>query len=98
MTFIRFCIGVFFASFSRKMQRFNVYFLNFSSLVPFHTSNIIIHNSLKLNKITKVNTVRIYYYQNMYSYYSKNAEAYICAVKVKAYISSFKILVALATP
>lgn len=31
----------------------------------------------------------------MYSYYSKNAEAYICAVKVKAYISSFKILVAL---
>lgn len=32
----------------------------------------------------------------MYSYYSKNAEAYICAVKVKAYISSFKILVALA--
>lgn len=32
------------------------------------------------------------------SYYSKNAEAYICAVKVKAYISSFKILVALATP
>lgn len=42
--------------------------------------------------------VRIYYYQNMYSYYSKIAEAYICAVKVKAYISSFKILVALATP
>lgn len=41
--------------------------------------------------------VRIYYYQNMYSYYCKNAEAYICTVKVKAYISSFKILVALAT-
>lgn len=59
MTFIRFCIAVFFASFSRKMH-----------------------------------------YQNMYtgSYYSKNAEAYICVVKVKAYISSFKILVALATP
>lgn len=51
-----------------------------------------------LNKITKVNTVRIYYYQNMYSYYSKNAEAYIWAVKVKAYISSFKILVALEFP
>lgn len=34
----------------------------------------------------------------MYSYYSKIAEAYICAVKVKACISSFKILVALATP
>lgn len=76
------------------MQRFNVYIF----LIFHHSSNIIIQNSLKLNKITKVNTVRIYYYQNMYSYYSKNAEAYICAVKVKAYISSFKILVALATP
>lgn len=34
----------------------------------------------------------------MHSCYSKNAEAYICAVNVKAYISSFKILAALATP
>lgn len=83
------------------MQRFNVYiFLIFHHL--FHSIPqillFIIHLPGKLNKITKVNTVRIYYYQNMYSYYSKIAEAYICAVKVKAYISSFKILVALATP